>query len=78
MAYKILWGQSDGLLLFINAGKKCIINHFDDDLWVFIYLFHNNQFTSTETSKLVILFYLPFLLRTEVILAWKLSLILFK
>lgn len=55
MAYKILWGQSDGLLLFINAGKKCIINHFDD-LWVFIYLFHNNQFTSTETSKLVILF----------------------
>lgn len=41
---------------------------YNKSLWVFIYLFHNNQFTSTETSKLVILFNLPFLLRTEVIL----------
>lgn len=70
MAYKILWGQSDGLLLFINAGKKCIINHFDDDLWVFIYLFHNNQFTSTETSKLVILFYFIYLFCSVLKLFW--------
>lgn len=68
MAYKILWGQSNGLLLFINAGKNCIINHFYD-LWVFIYFFHNNSFTST-------VYFFPF--RTEVILDLNLSLILFR
>lgn len=66
MAYKILWGQSDGLLLFINAGKKCIINHFDD-LWVFIYL----TITSLLAQKLVNwLFYFIYLFCSVLKLFW--------